>query len=105
MNENTINKDLWEMKAIWNNQILAESDETIIIDGNHYFPPSSLQKDFINISETNTMCEWKGTAYYYTIAVNGQINIDAAWYYPDPKKEAKQITNYVAFWKDVEITE
>lgn len=93
------------MKAIWNNQVIAESSNTIIIDGNHYFPPTSVNKDFLNTSETHTMCGWKGQASYYTIAVNGQINIDAAWFYPSPYDKAKSITNYVAFWKGVKITD
>jgi len=93
------------MRAIWNNVLVAESEETIIVEGNHYFPPSSIKRDYYNSSETHTTCGWKGKASYYTIAVNGQINIDAAWYYPKPKDSAKNITDYVAFWKGVEITE
>lgn len=93
------------MKAIWNNQIIAESNETIIVEGNHYFPPTSVNKDFLNSSETHTMCGWKGEASYYTIAVSGQINIDAAWFYPTPYNEATNITNYIAFWKGVKITD
>ncbi len=92
------------MKAIWNKQIIAESDETIIIEGNHYFPPGSIIRDYFNPSETYTSCTLKGKASYYTLAVNGQINLDAAWYYPNPKEQAKNIANYVAFWKGVEIT-
>jgi len=91
------------MKAIWNNQIIAESENTTVVEGNHYFPPSSIDKNFLNISDTHTICGRKGEASYFTIAVNGQINIDAAWYYPIPKDNVKHIANYVAFWKGVEI--
>jgi uncharacterized protein (DUF427 family) len=93
------------MKAVWNDKIIAESEETILVEGNHYFPPSSINRDFFNMSETTTICGWKGKASYYTLSVNGQINMDAAWYYPSPKETAKNISNYIAFWKDVEIRE
>ncbi|NOZ47845.1 MAG: DUF427 domain-containing protein [Chlorobi bacterium] len=91
------------MKAIWNNEIIAESNETIVIEGNHYFPPESVQKKYLNNSETHSKCPWKGHASYYSIIVNGENNVDAAWYYPQPFDAAKQIKNYVAFWKGVEI--
>ncbi len=93
------------MKAIWNNQLLAESEETIVVENNHYFPESSLNKAFFKPSDKHTSCPWKGQASYYSLEVNGQVNTDAAWYYPDPKDAAAQIKNYVAFWKGVEITE
>lgn len=93
------------MKAIWNDKIIAESNDTILVEGNHYFPPTSINKDFFNMSETNTTCGWKGKASYYTLSVNGQLNMDAAWYYPTPKEAAKNITNYIAFWKGVDIKE
>ncbi|GAA5041722.1 hypothetical protein GCM10011506_43590 [Marivirga lumbricoides] len=93
------------MKAIWNGQGLAESDNTIVIEGNHYFPPSTIRKEYFKDSNTNTVCPWKGTASYYTISVDGKENEDAAWYYPQAKEMAKKIENYVAFWKGVEVKE
>lgn len=91
------------MKAIWNNTVLAESDETIVIENNHYFPPDSLQKDFFKDSATQSHCPWKGKASYYTIEVDGQVNKDAAWYYPETSHAAKPIEGYVAFWKGVTV--
>ena len=91
------------MKAIWNGATLAESNETIVIEGNHYFPENSINKEYFKPSETHTICGWKGTASYYDVDANGKINKDAAWFYPSPKTEAKEIENYVAFWKGVEI--
>jgi uncharacterized protein (DUF427 family) len=91
------------MKAIWNNAILAESDETIVVEGNHYFPETSLNKEYFHPSETHTVCGWKGTASYYDIVVNGATNKDAAWFYPETKEAAKEIKNRVAFWKGVEV--
>ncbi|MFB5598851.1 MAG: DUF427 domain-containing protein [Nitrososphaeraceae archaeon] len=91
------------MKAIWNNKIIAESDKTILIEGNHYFPPNSINKEFLIKSNITTMCSWKGKANYFSIKVNGKLNKDCAWYYPDPLEEAKQIKEYVAFWKGVEL--
>ena len=93
------------MKARWNNVVLAESNETIIIENNHYFPSSSINIEYISESSTTTHCHWKGTANYYTININGKTNPDAAWYYPSPKQAAAEITNYVAFWKGVEVSE
>lgn len=93
------------MKAIWNGQILAESDHTIMIENNHYFPPSSLNKQFFIPSQTTSKCPWKGTASYFTLVVNGEENNDAAWYYPEPKEAAMEIKDYVAFWRGVEVTE
>lgn len=91
------------MKAIWNNQILAESDNTVVIEGNHYFPPESLNKSFFKSSELHTTCPWKGQASYYTITVDGKENKDAAWYYTQPSELAKAIKNHVAFWRGVEV--
>jgi uncharacterized protein (DUF427 family) len=91
------------MKAIWNGAVLAESNETIVIEGNHYFPADSKNKEFFKLSQTNTVCGWKGTASYYDVAVGGETNKDAAWFYPMPKTEAIRIENYVAFWKGVEV--
>ncbi len=93
------------MKAIWNNTVLAESDDTIIVENNHYFPASSIKKEYFKESDTHTTCPWKGLASYYTIAVDGQENVDAAWYYPEASDLAKQIQGHVAFWKGVEIVE
>jgi len=91
------------MKAIWNGAVLAESDKTIVVEGNHYFPEDSVNKEFFNESETHTVCGWKGTASYYDVAVGGETNSDAAWYYPTAKDEAKEIENHVAFWKGIEV--
>ena len=91
------------MKAIWNSQVLAESNETIVIEGNHYFPPQSINKDFLKSSTTHTTCPWKGEASYYSLEVDNEINSDAAWYYPEAKHAAKNIEGYIAFWKGVEI--
>ena len=93
------------MKAIWNNTVIAESNSTIIIENNHYFPPSSVNSAFLKPSETTTVCPWKGEASYYTIKVNEDINKNAAWYYPNPKERASDIKDYIAFWKGVSITE
>jgi len=93
------------MKAIWNDQLLAESEDTVIIENNHYFPMASLDMSFFNASDTQSTCPWKGQASYYSLIVNGKENIDAAWYYPSPKTAAKQLTDRIAFWKGVEILE
>ncbi len=93
------------MKAIWRDKILAESDETIIIESNHYFPPGSVKREYVQNSSTHTTCPWKGEASYYNIAVNDDVNNDAAWYYPEPKEAAKEIKNYVAFWNGVEVVD
>ena len=90
-------------KAIWNGTVLAQSDDTIIIDGNHYFPPQSVDKQYFQETSTHTSCPWKGTANYYDIEVNGQINRDAAWFYPNAKEKAKHFEDYVAFWRGVQI--
>lgn len=93
------------MKAIWNDQIIAESNDTVVVEGNHYFPADSIKTEFFAPSATHTVCGWKGTASYYDIVVNGATNKDAAWFYADTKPEAKNIENRVAFWKGVTITE
>jgi uncharacterized protein (DUF427 family) len=92
------------MKAVWNNEVLAESNDTIVIERNHYFPEDSINKAFFKPSATHTICPWKGEASYYTLEVNGEKNPDAAWYYPEPKQAAAEIKNYVAFWKGVNVT-
>jgi len=91
------------MKAIWNGITLAESDQTIVVEGNHYFPPLSINKQYFTESSTHSTCPWKGVASYYNIEVEGQVNKDAAWYYPNTKEKAKNITGYVAFWKGVKV--
>ncbi len=91
------------MKAIWKNEILAESDDTVVVEGNHYFPEYSINKEFLKPSETHTVCGWKGTASYYDVVANGETNKDAAWFYPEAKDDAKNIENHVAFWKGVEV--
>ena len=93
------------MKAIWNNEVLANSSDTVVVEGNHYFPPSSLNMQFFKESAKNTVCSWKGTASYYDLEVNGESNKDAAWYYPEPKSAASNVTGYVAFWKGVQVTD
>lgn len=91
------------MKAIWNNEVLAESDETIIVENNHYFPVNDVKKDFLIPSSTHTKCHWKGEASYYTLKVGDKENPDAAWYYSTPTPAAENIRNFIAFWKGVEI--
>ena len=91
------------MKAIWNDTIIAESDDTVVVEGNHYFPASSLKVELFAPTDTHTVCGWKGTASYYTVTVGDQKNPDAAWYYPEPKEAAKEITGRVAFWKGVQV--
>lgn len=92
------------MKATWNGAILAESDDTLVVEGNHYFPGDSLQRDRFATSATRTTCPWKGEAHYYDVQVNGETNRDAAWYYPAPREAAAQIKDRVAFWKGVAVT-
>ena len=95
-------------KAIWNGKVLAESDDTILIEGNQYFPPDSIKKEFFSPSDMHTTCHWKGEANYYNITVDGETNENAAWYYPEPKEGSvkrvgKDFRNYVAFWHGVEV--
>ena len=90
-------------KATWNNVTLAESDRTIEVEGNHYFPKESINQEYFQASETHTNCFWKGKASYYNILVNGELNKDAAWYYPQAKEKAKNIEGYVAFWRGVNV--
>ncbi len=91
------------MKAIWNGIVLAESDDTVVVEGNHYFPRDAVNTSYLRPSETRTICPWKGTASYHTLEVDGRTNPDAVWYYPDPKEAARQIRDRVAFWKGVTI--
>lgn len=92
------------MKAVWNNTVIAESDDTVMVEGNHYFPESVLKREFITFSNHKTSCAWKGQANYYSLIVNGEMNTDAVWYYPDPKPEAAEIKGRVAFWKGVTVS-
>lgn len=92
------------MKAIWNETVIAESHETEVVEGNHYFPADAVRAEYFKPSPTQTICPWKGTASYYTLEVNGKQNPDAAWFYPTPKDAAKNITGRVAFWKGVKVT-
>lgn len=88
-------------KALWNGTVIAESDRTVVVEGNHYFPPSAVHAEYLRPSGTHTVCGWKGTASYHDVEVDGQRNPDAAWFYPDPKPAAAEIKDYVAFWKGV----
>jgi len=91
------------MQAVWNGKVLAESDQTVVIEGNHYFPPDAVHRELFADSATHTACPWKGMARYYTVTVDGEANADAAWYYPEPKPEAAKIRDYVAFWHGVQV--
>ena len=93
------------MKATWQGVTIAESQDTVVVEGNHYFPAESLKMEYFQPSQTHTVCPWKGTASYYTVRVDGQENPDAAWFYPDPKDAAAQIRGRVAFWRGVQVTE
>ena len=90
-------------KAVWNGEVLAESDRCEVVEGNQYFPPDAVRKALLQPSETHTTCGWKGIASYYDVVAGGKVNKDAAWYYPDPKPAAKNIAGYVAFWKGVKV--
>lgn len=93
------------MKAIWNGVTIAESDHTVVVEGNHYFPADSIDRAVVKDSVTTSVCHWKGTASYLTLVVDGEENPDAAWYYPDPSDAATQIAGHVAFWRGVTVTE
>ena len=93
------------MRATWNGATIAESDDTVVVEGNHYFPRESIDESLFRDSETHTVCPWKGTASYLTAVVDGQENVDAAWYYPEPKDAAKEITGRVAFWRGVVVSD
>jgi uncharacterized protein (DUF427 family) len=92
------------MKAIWNNTVIAESDDTVLVEGNHYFPASALKREFITFSNHKTSCAWKGQASYYSLLIHGELNTDAVWYYPDPKPEAAMVRDRVAFSNSVKVT-
>jgi uncharacterized protein (DUF427 family) len=90
-------------KAIWNGAVIAESDACRMVEGNHYFPPDAVAKQYLRPSATHTVCSWKGTASYYDVVVDGGVNSDAAWYYPDPKPAAHEIAGWIAFWHGVTV--
>ena len=91
------------MRAIFNGTVIAESDNTVVVEGNHYFPPDTIRSQYFTPSTTHTTCPWKGEASYYTVTVGDAASRDAAWTYPEPKPAAKEITGYVAFWRDVQV--
>lgn len=91
------------MKAIWNDRIIAESDDTVVVEGNHYFPAAVVDPSLLLPSDTTTVCSWKGIASYYSLSVDGRTNVDAAWYYADPKPAAAEIRGRIAFWKGVKV--
>ena len=93
------------MKAIWNNTVIAESDDTVVVEGNHYFPPESLNREFTSFSNHRTGCAWKGQAHYLSLFVNGEMNPDAVWFYPEPTAAAENIKGRFAFWKGVTVVE
>ncbi len=93
------------MKAIWNDSVIAESNDTVVVEGNHYFPLDAVNESFLRPSDKTSFCPWKGTANYYTLSVGGAENTDAAWYYANPKSAAQQIEGRVAFWRGVKIVE
>jgi uncharacterized protein (DUF427 family) len=90
-------------RAVWNGTVLAESDQTVKLEGSHYFPAASLNREYFTPSKTTTTCPWKGAAGYYDVTVNGQVNRDAAWYYPHPSPAARQIKDHVAFWRGIKV--
>lgn len=91
------------IQAVFNGTVIAESDDTVVVEGNHYFPRSAVHAEYLKDSDTHTVCPWKGTASYYAVSVDGESAADAAWYYPDPKTEALHIKEHIAFWKGVEV--
>ena len=93
------------VEAIWNDQVIAHSDRTVVVEGNHYFPREDVDPSVLEKSQTTSECPWKGTARYYTLDLDGDRNEDAAWYYPEPKPEAEQIRDHIAFWNGVEVVE
>ena len=92
------------MKAVWNGAVIAESDDTIVVEGNHYFPRESVNADYLADNATKTRCPWKGLASYFDVVVDGETNSGAAWYYPDPNEAAADIKDYVAFWRGVAVS-
>ncbi len=90
-------------KAVWNGQVVAESDKTVVVEGNHYFPPDSINLEFLRDSDDHTRCPWKGVASYYDVVVDGEVSRGGAWFYPDPSRAAKKIKDHVAFWRGVRV--
>ena len=90
-------------KATWNGTVIADSDRCVVVEGNQYFPPADVKREYLRPSETHTVCSWKGTASYYDVVVGGETNRDAAWFYPEPKREAENIRDYIAFWHGVKV--
>ncbi len=93
------------MKAEWNGEVIADSGSTVVVEDNHYFPPDSVRREYLQPSSTTTVCPWKGTAHYYNVVVAGRENLDAAWYYPSPKQAATEIKDRVAFWRGIDVNE
>ncbi|MDY7095909.1 MAG: DUF427 domain-containing protein [Acidobacteriota bacterium] len=93
------------VKATWNGEVVAQSDNTVVVEGNHYFPPDSIEARYFRDSGTTSFCPWKGTAHYYSLEVGGETNVDAAWFYPQPKEAAEEIRDRVAFWRGVQVQE
>ncbi|MEB3212508.1 MAG: DUF427 domain-containing protein [Leptolyngbyaceae bacterium] len=91
------------VRAVWNGAVIAESDQCVVVEGNQYFPPDAINADYFKPSNKTTFCPWKGTAHYYSLEVDGNVNPDAAWYYPEPKEAANQIKGYIAFWRGVSV--
>jgi uncharacterized protein (DUF427 family) len=91
------------MRAVWNGQVVAESDRTIVVEGNHYFPPTAIKPEYFKVSDKHTECPWKGRASYYDVDVAGSVSEGGAWYYPDPKPAAAEIKDHVAFWRGVKV--
>jgi uncharacterized protein (DUF427 family) len=91
------------VRAIWNGTVIAESDRTVTVEGNHYFPPGAVRREHLRESDTHTVCSWKGTASYYDVVVGDAVNAGAAWYYPEPKDAAAQIRDHVAFWRGITV--
>lgn len=92
------------MKAVWNGAVIADSEDTVVVEGNHYFPRDAVDQALLRDSESSSVCNWKGTAAYYDVVVGDKVNADAAWYYPDPLPEARDVAGRVAFWRGVEVT-
>ncbi len=93
------------MRAVWNGKVIAESDATIVVERNHYFPPDSIRREYFTESDNHSVCPWKGEASYYSLDVDGEVNRDAAWYYPKPSQAASEIKDHVAFWRGVQVEE
>ena len=91
------------VQAVWNGQVIAESDDTVVVEGNHYVPRAAVSAEVIGDSETHSVCPWKGTASYHSVTVDGQTNADAAWYYPAPKADAEMVRDRIAFWRGVTV--